>query len=50
MYSFLHLVHIGKTQAANDLQQAVNDKIEIKASLQAMHLKEEQTKLPPEIT
>ena len=44
------LVKIGKVNAANDLQQAVNDKTSIKASLQALHLKEEQEKLPPEIT
>ena len=42
-------VKIGKVNAASDLQQAVDDKNKIKASLQALHLKEEQEKLPPEI-
>ena len=40
---------MGKTQQAEELESKIASQIEIKASLQAAHLKEEQEKLPPEI-
>ena len=41
---------MGKDQLAEELQQKINTSTEMKASIQALHLKEEQAKLPPEIT
>lgn len=35
--------------AANELQRTIDDKTTIKVSLQALHIKEEQEKLDPEI-
>lgn len=40
---------MGRTQQAEELESKIASQIEIKASLQAAHLKEEQEKLPPEI-
>ena len=41
---------MGKDQLAEELQQKINTSTEMKASIQALHLKVEQAKLPPEIT
>ena len=41
---------MGKDQLAEELQQKINTSTEMKASIQALHLKEAQAKLPPEIT
>ena len=37
---------MGKDQLAEELQQKINTSTEMKASIQALHLKEEQAKLP----
>ena len=37
---------MGKEEFVDDIQQKISDKMEIKASLQALHLKEEQLKMP----
>lgn len=37
---------MGKEEFIDDIQQKISDKMEIKASLQALHLKEEQLKMP----
>ena len=37
---------MGKDDLVTEMQQRINDKMEIKASLQALHLKEEQLKMP----
>ena len=37
---------MGKDDLVSEMQQRINDKMEIKASLQALHLKEEQLKMP----
>lgn len=42
----LTVAKMGKEEFVEDLQQKISDKMEIKASLQALHLKEEQLKMP----
>ena len=37
---------MGKDDLVSEMQLRINDKMEIKASLQALHLKEEQLKMP----
>ena len=47
MYSLvLTVAKMGKEEFVDDIQQKISDKMEIKASLQALHLKEEQLKMP----
>lgn len=41
---------MGKHDLANDVEQKIEGQQQIKSSLQAMHLKEEQNNLPPEVT
>ena len=45
----MNVVRVGKYDAADKLQQIITDKIDMKAGLQASHLKDEQSKLPPEV-
>ena len=42
----LTVAKMGKEEFFDDIQQKISDKMEIKASLQALHLKEEQLKMP----
>ena len=42
----LTVAKMGKEEFVDDIQQKISDKMEIKASLQDLHLKEEQLKMP----
>ncbi len=40
---------MGKDELAEELQEKINTNVEMKASIQAMHVKDEKEKLPPEV-
>ena len=42
----LTVAKMGKEEYVDDIQHKSSDKMQIKASLQALHLKEEQLKMP----
>ncbi|KAK8831662.1 hypothetical protein WA577_004977 [Blastocystis sp. JDR] len=43
------LQKMGKDELAEELQEKINTNVEMKASIQAMHVKDEKEKLPPEV-
>ena len=47
--SILFVERLGKDELAEELRERINTNTEMKASIQAMHVKDEKEKLPPEV-